>query len=203
MVSGQYAIPLWNQLPFPTLTTERLSLREVVPEDADDIFAFRSDAEVQRYNLIPMRDRREALSLVTTMQGWYASRYAIQWGITLLGENRVLGLCGLHDWSRQHRRASIGYDLLRSHWGQGIALEAMREVVRFGFEEMDLVRLEALTIAENARSIRLLDRLGFTLEGVKQGNSWQYDTRFRGSVVYGLAHSDYDRRAAVSGQAQG
>jgi ribosomal-protein-alanine N-acetyltransferase len=194
-VTGRFAVPFWNQLPFPTLTTERLVLREVLADDADDVFAFRSDAEVQQYNLIPMCDRREALSLIRTMQGWYASRYAIQWGMTLLGENRVLGLCGLHDWSRQHRRASIGYDLLRSHWGQGIANEAMREVVRFGFEEMDLVRLEALTIAENARSIRLLDRLGFTLEGVRQESSWEYDTRFRGSVIYGLERSDYDRRA--------
>jgi [ribosomal protein S5]-alanine N-acetyltransferase len=194
-VTGQFAVPFWNQLPFPTLNTDRLVLREVLADDADDVFAFRSDAEVQQYNLIPMRDRREALSLIRTMQGWYASRYAIQWGITLLGENRVLGLCGLHDWSRQHRRASIGYDLLRSHWGQGIASEAMREVVRFGFEEMDLIRLEALTIAENARSIRLLERLGFTLEGVRRESSWEYDTRFRGSVIYGLERSDYDRRA--------
>jgi ribosomal-protein-alanine N-acetyltransferase len=202
-VSGRYAIPLWNQLPFPTLTTERLTLREVLADDADDVFAFRADAEVQRYNLVPMRDRREALSLVRTMQGWYASRYAIQWGITLRDENRVLGLCGLHEWSRQHRRASIGYDLLRSHWGQGIASEAMREVVRFGFEDMDLDRLEALTIAENARSIRLLERLGFSLEGVRQENSWEYDARFHGGVTYVLQHSDYDRRAAEVGQAQG
>ena len=202
-MSGRYAIPLWNQLPFPTLTTERLTLREVLADDADDVFAFRADAEVQRYNLIPMRDRREALSLVRTMQGWYASRYAIQWGITLRDENRVLGLCGLHDWSRQHRRAAIGYDLLRSHWGQGIASEAMREVVRFGFEEMELNRLQALTIVENARSIRLLERLGFTREGVRQEGSWEYDARFRGSVIYGLQRSDYDRRATEAGQAQG
>ena len=202
-MSGRYAIPLWNQLPFPTLTTERLTLREVVADDADDVFAFRADAEVQRYNLIPMRDRREALTLVRTMRGWYVSRYAIQWGITLRGENRVLGLCGLHDWSGHHRRASIGYDLLRSHWGQGIASEAMREVVRFGFEDMDLDRLEALTIAENARSIRLLERLGFTLEGVRQEDSSAYDARFRGGVIYGLQRSDYDRRAVEAGQAQG
>ena len=65
----------------------------------------------------------------------------------------VLGLCGLHDWNRQHRRAALGYDLVRSHWGRGLAFEAMQAVLRFGFEEMDLNRVEALTIVENQRSI--------------------------------------------------
>ena len=102
-----------------------------------------------------MKDTREALALVRTMQGWYVSRYAIQWGITLRDEDRVLGLCGLHDWNRQHRRAALGYDLVRSHWGRGLAFEAMQAVLRFGFEEMDLNRVEALTIVENQRSILL------------------------------------------------
>ena len=61
----------------------------------------------------------------------------------------------------------------------------------------------SLVIVENARSIRLLERLGFTLEGVRQEGSWEYDARFRGNVIYGLQRSDYDRRATEAGQAQG
>ena len=137
-VRGIVARMRFDLAHFPTLTTERLILREVIAEDAPDLLAFRGDPEVQRYNLVPMKDTREALALVRTMQGWYMTRYAIQWGITLPGEDRVLGLCGLHDWNRQHRRASLGYDLVRSHWGQGLAYEAMQAVLRFGFDEMDL-----------------------------------------------------------------
>ena len=176
---------------FPTLTTERLVLREVVSSDADDLLAFRGDPEVQQYNLAPMKDTREALALVRTMQGWYASRYAIQWGITLRGEDRVLGLCGIHDWSRERRRAAVGYDLARSHWGRGIASEAMRAVVRFAFEELDLVHLYALTVTENARSIRLLERLGFQFERVREEHAWENDGRFKERAVYGLPRSAY------------
>jgi RimJ/RimL family protein N-acetyltransferase len=176
---------------FPTLTTRRLVLREVVDADADDLLAFRGDPEVQRYNLKPMKTRSEALSLVRTMQGWYASRYATQWGITLRGEDRVLGLCGLHDWSQTHRRASLGYDLARSHWGRGIATEAMHAVLRFGFERMNLNRVEAVTIVDNTRSIRLLERLGFALEGVRRESSLEDGGRFHGSAVYGLLRSEY------------
>jgi ribosomal-protein-alanine N-acetyltransferase len=176
---------------FPSLTTRRLILREVVDADADDLLVFRGDAEVQRYNLEPMKTSVEALSLVRTMQGWFASRYAIQWGITLRGEDRVLGLCGLHDWSRNHRRASLGYDLARSHWGRGIATEAMHAVLRYGFEQMDLDRIEAVTIVDNTRSIRLLERLGFALEGVRRESSLEEDGLFHGSAIYGLLRSEY------------
>jgi ribosomal-protein-alanine N-acetyltransferase len=189
--------------PFPTLVTERLVLREVVAEDAADLLAFRGDPEVQRYNLMPMKDTREALALVRTMQGWYVSRYAIQWGITLRGEDRVLGLCGLHDWSRERRRAAVGYDLLRSHWSRGIASEAMREVVRFAFEERDLVQLYAVTVAENARSIRLLERLGFRFERVRAESPWENDGRFRERAVYSLLRSGYEAGQSAPSEDQG
>jgi len=188
---------------FPTLTTERLILREVVAEDAEDLLAFRGDPEVQRYNLVPMKDAREARALVRTMQGWYVSRYAIQWGITLRGEDRVLGLCGLHDWNRQDRRAALGYDLVRSHWGRGLAHEAMQAVLRFGFEELDLDRVEALTIVENERSVRLLQRLGFQPEGIRRPGALDYSGRFQGRAVYGLLRSDYEAGRSAANDDQG
>jgi ribosomal-protein-alanine N-acetyltransferase len=177
---------------FPTLTTERLILRETVVADADDIFAFRGDREVQQYNVRPMRDVAEATSLVHTMRAWYATHQAIQWGITVRGENRVVGLCGLHDWMRRHRRAAIGYDLVRELWGQSVAYEAMRAVVQFGFERMNLNRIEAITIAENARSIRLLHRLGFQQEGIRRDYSLEEDGAFHGSAIFGLLRADHD-----------
>jgi ribosomal-protein-alanine N-acetyltransferase len=180
---------------FPTLTTERLILREVVATDAEDLLVFRGDPEVQQYNLVPIRSAAEARRLVKTMQAWYSTGYAIQWGITLRDEHRVLGLCGLHEWNRTHRRASVGYDLARSHWGQGIATEAMRAVLRFGFEELDLNRVEALTIAENARSIRLLERLGFQREGVRRDLWLEADGSFRSSAIYSLLRSEHSFEA--------
>src|SRR6478736_5016660 len=111
----------FNTRVFPLLTTERLLLRDFTDADAADIFRFRGDREVQQYNTDPMRDELEARGLIRTMGAWYVTRQAIQWGITLRDENRVIGICGLHDWSRRHRRAYVGYDLARERWGQGLA----------------------------------------------------------------------------------
>jgi ribosomal-protein-alanine N-acetyltransferase len=197
------AVNVFDLSAFPTITTERLILRETVVADADDIYIFRADREVQKYNTKPMRDVAEATSLVHTMRAWYATRQAIQWGITVKGENRVVGLCGLHDWMRRHRRASIGYDLVRELWGKGIAYEAMSAVVRLGFERMSLNRIEAVTIAENVRSIRLLTRLGFQQEGIRRGYSLEDDGEFHGSAIFGLLRSEFDARAATDSGPQG
>jgi len=177
--------------PYPILTTERLILREIVAADADDVFQFRGDPEVQRYNLAPMHHRSEALGLIRTMRTWYASHFAIQWGITVRGEGRVLGICGLHDWNGRQRRAAIGYDLVRERWGQGIASEAIRAVIAYGFEAWQLRRIEAVTIAENDRSVRMLERLGFRLDGERRDSTLEDDIRFRGSAAHGMPRQTY------------
>jgi ribosomal-protein-alanine N-acetyltransferase len=192
---------------FPTISTPRLRLRETGPDDAYDLFRFRSDQEVQRYNIRPLRSMAEAQRLVATMQSWYRSAHAIQWGITMTNDtgdtndasdaDRVVGICGLHEWLPQHRRAMLGYDLAREHWGRGIAYEAVCEVVRFGFDHLDLDRIEAVTIVENVRSVRLLERLGFTRLDVRRDPPSGAARSDGQSFIYGLSRKDY-ARATIS-----
>ncbi|MGE3268108.1 MAG: GNAT family N-acetyltransferase [Chloroflexota bacterium] len=179
---------------FPILTTVRLTLRELDAADAGDLLRFRGDPEVQRFNTRPMSDISEALALIDTLRKWYIAQRAIHWGITLTAqadEHRVIGLCSLHGLNRQHRRAAIGYDLAREHWGQGIAFEAVRAVVAFGFEHLRLNRIEAVTVEDNYRSVDLLERLQFTREGVRREHSLEDDGRFHGSAIYGLLRREY------------
>ena len=176
---------------FPTLSTERLLLREVDPADARDLLTFRGDPDVQRFNSRPMTDISEALTLIDTVRKWYLALKGIHWGVTLHGDQRVIGLCSLHGLNRFHQRGSIGYDLAREFWGQGIASEAVSAVVRFAFEQLALNRLEAVTIADNFRSVVLLERLGFQLEGTRREHSLEDDGLFHSSTIYGLLRREY------------
>lgn len=176
---------------FPTLTTERLILREVFAADTPEVFIFRSDPEVQKYNSAPMQEVSEAAVLIDELQQGYKAQQSITWGITLRGEDRILGLCSIHQWDRYHRRAEIGYDLAQSHWGRGIGTEAVGATVHFGFEQLQAHRLEAYTIIDNSASVQLLKKLGFQLEGVRREYSWEDDGAFHGSGVFGLLHSEY------------
>lgn len=176
---------------FPTLTTERLVLREVDPADARDLLIFRGDPEVQRFNSRPMTDISESLTLIDTMRKWYLAQKAIHWGVTLKAEQRVIGLLSLHGLNRFHQRGGIGYDLAREFWGQGIASEAVRAMVQFAFEQLALNRLEAETISDNYRSVVLLERLGFKLEGTRREYSLEDDGLFHSSAIYGLLRREF------------
>lgn len=129
--------------PFPVLTTERLILRELTLADAEDVFVFWGDPEVQRFNAVPSRDVEETRQFIREMQGAYGSRRSVMWAVTERGRGEVVGAMSLHDWSRRHQRAEVGYTLARSWWGRGMAYEAVAALCAFGFDQMGLHRIEA------------------------------------------------------------
>lgn len=175
---------------FPVLETKRLTLREPVISDAADVFVFRSDPVVQRYNAKPMEDVSEAKELLELLSANYLKQDGIVWAVTLKGDDTVIGLVGFGIW-RSHNRAMLGYDLAHEYWGQGIGSEAVREIIRFGFERMELNRIEAETIEDNQESTRLLEKLGFVREGIRRGYSLEEDGKYHGSAMYGLLRSEY------------
>jgi [ribosomal protein S5]-alanine N-acetyltransferase len=172
----------------PTLRTERLVLREPILADAPAVLVFRGDPRVQRFNDEPLRDVAAAATLIEFLRAQSASDARRHWAIT--ADDEVIGLIGLHTWEHHHRRAELGYDMAVSRWGQGIAGEAARAVVDYGFTTMRLHRIEAHTIADNHRSVRLLERLGFQREGTLREYSWEDDLTFHDSAVYGLLRTD-------------
>jgi ribosomal-protein-alanine N-acetyltransferase len=97
----------------------------------------------------------------------------------------------LFNFSRLHRRAEIGYELARAWWGQGLGAEAVREVAQFAFDCLQLHRIEAATIADNPRSVAMLERIGFQREGTRRGYSMEDDGVFHDGAIYGLlAHEN-------------
>lgn len=176
---------------FPVLTTERLTLRKPLMADAEDVLVFRGDAYVQRYNSEPIASIKEAEEQIIDAHAEYGRHEGIPWAVTFTDSETTLGHFGLYHWSHNHRRAEAGYDLARAYWGQGIATEALRAILHFGFTEMNLHRIYAGTIADNHESVRLLERLGFTLEGKKRESSWEDDGTFHDSAMYGVLRREF------------
>jgi RimJ/RimL family protein N-acetyltransferase len=176
---------------FPVLATERLTLRKLLLSDASDVLVFRGDWEVQKYNGPVFQDVEEAQTLIEELYAEYAAQVGIGWAVTLTNRDTVLGLFGFHHWNKYHRRAEVGYDLARAYWGQGIASETLRAIIRFGFDRMNLNRIYAGTIADNHESVRLLEKLGFQREGTRRKHSWEEDGTFHDSAMYGLLRDEY------------
>lgn len=182
---------LFDFSTFPILTEDRVALRELLPSDAQDVFAFRSDPEVQKYNSEPMTAVSEALGLIEWSRARYVAHEGVLWGLTLRDVDRVIGLFGFNYWDQYHNRAEIGFDLARAHWGKGLAAEALGAMLSFGFGNMQLHRIEAETIADNTESVRLLERLGFHHEGTRREYSWEDDSRYHDNAMYGLLRHEF------------
>lgn len=148
------------------LETDRLILRRMTPNDAEAVFAYASDPEVTRYVLwethLSIEDSRAFLELVA---GKYESGGEPDWGIVYKGDHRFVGTCGIVSWEPDHARAELGYALSRHYWGRGLMVEAVRAMIAFGFDRMDLNRIEARCITENVASARVMEKAGMTHEG--------------------------------------
>lgn len=177
----------------PQLETERLLLRQLRAEDAEAVFGILSDRAVARFynQLTPIavdqvrRVIRERNDLREAMTG-------IWWGVVLREEEQVVGGIGIHGWDPGQYRAQVGYELASAFWGRGIMTEALRAVVRFGFERLALNRIEAEVMPENAASTRLLERLGFVAEGVlRERGCWKGG--FHDLQMFSLLRADWRR----------
>jgi len=154
---------------FPVLRPARPGLREVTPARASALVAVRRDPEEQRHNDSPLTEAGQAVDLVDRLARDHRERSALRWGLTLAGEDVVVGLLGFNSWDVHHGRADVGYDLSRRLWGRGLAAEAMTAVLDFGFDRMALQRIEIWTESANVRSVRMAERLGFVREGTLRG----------------------------------
>jgi len=151
----------------PRLETARLVIRPFTPADADDYFAFASDTEVTRY----LRWGPHAIQEVTAeylryVLEAYARGEDSPWGIEVTDERKLIGTIHLMQLDRLHRKAQLGIVLARPYWRRGYAAEAMRKVIDYCLTVLELNRIEALCLAENAAAARMLERVGAKPDGV-------------------------------------
>jgi len=142
--------------------------------DAKSLFAILADEEVTRfYDDEAFTEISQAREQLESWASGFDVRRCVRWGITLREDGNVIGTCGYYGFHGWHTRASIGYELARSHWRQGIMTEALGAVIEFGFREVGLNRIQAVVMPENEGSDKLLEKLGFRREGVlREYENW-------------------------------
>lgn len=174
-----------------SLTTERLLLRPLVPADAQALFAVFADPAVMRYwSTPPWASISQAHELIAKDQSAHATGAYIRLGIRLASTAELVGMATLFDFVAQCRRAEIGYALAASAWGRGYMHEALTALIGFGFEELDLNRIEADVDPRNAASALCLERLGFHKEG-RLRERWIVAGEVSDTDLYGLLRSDW------------
>ncbi|MEK5214013.1 GNAT family N-acetyltransferase [Psychrobacillus sp. FSL H8-0487] len=151
----------------PTLETERLILRKVTKEDIEDMYLYGSDEEVSKYVTWNTHETiADTKGFVEFVLNKYVNKQVSPWGIEYKENGKFIGTIDFVWWQPNHKIAEIGYVISRDYWGKGLTTEVAKELVKFGFEEMDLVRVQARCDLENIASARVMEKAGMTLEGI-------------------------------------
>ena len=189
-----------SPIPSKIIETKRTRLRPFTINDSEAMYELYCDPETMKYwSNQPVTDLAGAEKLVQADLEWVENGEAVLWAITAPPSDKALGKCVLFQFSRENRRAEVGFALNRSHWGQGLMTEVVSSMIDFAFDELDLHRLEADSDTENAGSLTLLEKLGFQHEGMFR-QRWRVYGEWQDSAMLGLLKPDWQARKLSADQ---
>lgn len=145
--------------------TERLILREINVGDLENVFHGLSNDDVTKYYAVSFNSLEET----QTQMEWYKNlkrdKTGIWWAICSRENQTFYGAIGYNELDEVHHKAEIGYWLLPKFWRNGFVKEALPSIIHYGFEKLNLHRIEAYVESENENSARILTSLSFNYEG--------------------------------------
>ena len=170
-----------------------LTLRAVTPADRAAMLALFADPRVAvPTHVAPFADIAQADDLIASFGRRFAAKGGIRWGLTLKGDDTIIGTAGFPAIDDETYRARIGYNLAYAHWGRGLATEAVRALVGLGFAQLNLNRIEATTNLDNTGSMCVLAKVGFTEEGILRDYVyWREVGAFSDARMYSLLRREY------------
>jgi ribosomal-protein-alanine N-acetyltransferase len=145
----------------PDIETERLLLRAFRADDFESFAAMRADAEVMRFIGQPVgpqtREQAEGWQEKNDRR-WRDNGFGM-WAVVERATGELFGWCGLSR-LEDTQEVEVGYGLARRAWGRGLATEAARASLRYGFESMGLTRIVAVVNPANHASRHVVEKLG-------------------------------------------
>jgi RimJ/RimL family protein N-acetyltransferase len=172
--------------------TERLILREFVEEDWRDVLAYQSDPRYLEYYPWSERSAEDVQEFVRRQIELQSQRPRIKFQLVLVlkSEDKLIGNCGIRMDTPEAHQADIGYELSPQYWGQGYATEAAQALVEYGFTQLNLHRIWSWCIADNSRSVRVLEKLGMRQEGRLRENEF-FKGRWWDTLVFGILEDEW------------
>ncbi len=176
----------------PTLTTQRLRLRPFSLDDALRVQELAGAYEIAETtaNIPHPYEDGVAEEWISTHAEAFEHEQGVSLAIELLPDGPLIGAIGLmlhlkHEW------AELGYWIGVPYWNRGYCTEAAREVLRYGFQEMGLNRIQARYMPKNPASGRVMEKIGMQREGVLRQSLKRFG-EIEDAVMYSILRSEYN-----------
>lgn len=153
---------------FPVLHTPRLHLIEINHLHQPDLFYLLTDKRVtEYYHVIPLQEVADVRKVIDFLNQRFRDKAGIRWGIALEGRDELIGMIGFNSFVPGHKGVLV-FALVQEYWGKGYMTEAITAVVAYGFDHLELQRIEAEVLPGNKASEKILEKTGFHHEGLLQ-----------------------------------
>ena len=178
-------------MQFDILTTQRLLLRKITPEGFKYIFEHFSKEEIKQQ--LGLSTDEEFMKKLEKTNGGYLTydRSIVHFKLILKETNEVIGSCGYHNWYFEHKKAELGYGLIKDEdKRKGYMSEAVNTILDYGFHVMNLNRIEACIGPGNMASQSLISKYEFTQEGYLRQH-YIRDGEIQDTLIFSLLKEEY------------
>lgn len=179
-------------MEFEIKINERLSLKLRKPEDAEEFFRLVDKNRVTFREYLAWVDMttspEDVEEFILKCKKGFEEKTSADFGVKY--EGKWVGSMGFHDIDMTHEKAAIGYWLDLDYQGKGIMTECVKAIIKYGFEELKLNRIEIECEANNSRSKAIPEKLGFTLEGKIRANH-KINGTYQDDLLFSLLRNEY------------
>ncbi|WP_107923109.1 GNAT family N-acetyltransferase [Lysinibacillus parviboronicapiens] len=177
---------------FPVLQSDQLVLKKIEEIHLQELFAIYDNEHVFQYcGILPKHNIQTVSKMIGHFERDYQKKSRVKWGIFHKNQDTLLGIIESMDFNQKVNMVTIGYFLAEEYWGKRIATEAVRLLVNFLFEEVQINRIQAEVMPANEVSKKVLLKNGFLKEGLlRQASLWSG----KGIVdleIYSILKEDY------------
>lgn len=178
----------------PTIETQRGILRKMTLDDAPAMFEVAKDPEVPKYSPVwdAHRSIEDSLAFIRIVLDGYAKGTPAAWAIHHKRDNKFIGVFLFDGWDVMSKRISFGYWIGRPYWNQGIMTEVLKRMLRFGFEELNLNRINTVCDDLNIGSWRVMEKCGMKQEGLFRQHTFEKG-RLRDTRQYAILREEWKK----------
>ena len=179
------------------LMTARLALRQLRPNDAEDVFHYASDPEVTQHTTWNAhRTVADSLMFIEQTIAAYQRGENVELAMELKESKKVIGTCGMVSVSAEHCRGELAFAMAKEHWGGGLMGEALTAMLAFGYGPLQLNRVWARVDPDNMDAMRVLKRAGWQFEGTLRQDA-KVRGQFRDVKLYSLLKKEFPAWSAA------
>ncbi len=175
------------------LKTKRLNIRELIFADIDNVHKLHSLPETDEFNTLGIPENIQTTENI--VNEWLIiqkqePRNSYIFCIDKNDNSEFIGLIAINLGKVNYKTAEVWFKIHKNHWRQGYTTEALTRILKYGFNDLKLHRIEAGCAVENVASSKVLEKVGMTREGMKR-KKLPIRGQWKDNYFYGILEEDF------------